>query len=207
MLLRMRLRLHTNPPTHYDSDYVSGYDSATLLGPLQRHCQTGMHPGYKVWGCKMSKILWPQRQIPLPTSCNWNHWCVWKEHPLFWVASKKLVNISGDPRESQWLQQRLSLAVIRGTLQEYWLVCNFVLILSVLYLVAFDALIRIVACHLPLSQCIVIAFRIPIPSVSFIVPLCSVTLPIDQLSYQSHSQDETTAWCYVPHSLKPLRHY
>ena len=28
--------------------------------------------------------------------------------------AKKLVDISGDPRERQWLHQRLSLAVVRG---------------------------------------------------------------------------------------------
>jgi len=34
--------------------------------------------------------------------------------PFLSCLAKKLVGISGDPREVQWLHQRLSLAVVRG---------------------------------------------------------------------------------------------
>jgi len=34
--------------------------------------------------------------------------------PFLSCLAKKLVDISGDPRERQWLHQRLSLAVVRG---------------------------------------------------------------------------------------------
>jgi len=40
--------------------------------------------------------------------------CMERTPPFLSCLTKKLVNMSGDPRESQWLQQRLSLAVIRG---------------------------------------------------------------------------------------------
>jgi len=34
--------------------------------------------------------------------------------PFLSCLAKKLVDISGDPKEVQWLHQRLSLAVVRG---------------------------------------------------------------------------------------------
>ena len=34
--------------------------------------------------------------------------------PFLSCLAKKLVDISGDPREGQWLHQRLSLAMVRG---------------------------------------------------------------------------------------------
>ena len=58
------------------------------------------------------------------------------------------------------------------TLPAYWSVCKFDLILPVLFLVAFNILttIMIIAYHLPLYQCVAIAFRILVLSVRFIVP-------------------------------------
>jgi len=55
-------------------------------------------------------------------------------------------------------------------LPAYWLVCNFHLILPVLFLAAFNVLTTITAYHLPLYQCVAIAFRILVLSVRFIVP-------------------------------------
>jgi len=53
----------------------------------------------------------------------------------------------------------------------YWPVCEFDLTLHVLFLVAaFNVLITITAHHLPLYQCVAIAFRILVLSVRFIVP-------------------------------------
>jgi len=56
------------------------------------------------------------------------------------------------------------------TLPAYWPVCKFDLYLPVLFLVAFNVLTTITACHLPLYQRVAIAFRIPVLSVRFIVP-------------------------------------
>jgi len=55
-------------------------------------------------------------------------------------------------------------------LPAYWPVCEFDLILPVLFLAAFNVLITITAYHLPLYQCVAIAFRILVLSVRFIVP-------------------------------------
>jgi len=65
-------------------------------------------------------------------------------------------------------------------LPAYWPVCEFDLTLHVLFLVAaFNVLITITAYHLPLYQCVAIAFRILVLSVRFIFPQsCSVTLCI-----------------------------
>jgi len=59
-------------------------------------------------------------------------------------------------------------------------VCEFDLTLHVLFLVAaFNVLITITAYHLPLHQCVAIAFQILVLFVRFIFPqLCSVTLCI-----------------------------
>jgi len=35
--------------------------------------------------------------------------------PCLSAAAKKVVDVSGDPRERQWLHQRLSLSVVRGS--------------------------------------------------------------------------------------------
>jgi len=73
-------------------------------------------------------------------------------------------------------------------LPAYWPVCEFDLILRVLFLVAaFTVLITITAYHLPLYQCVAIAFQILVLSVRFIFPqLCSVTLCISLISCQTH---------------------
>ena len=76
----------------------------------------------------------------------------------------------------------------REMLPAYWPVCEFDLILRVLFLVAaFTVLITITAYHLPLYQCVAIAFQILVLSVRFIFPqLCSVTLCISLISCQTH---------------------
>jgi len=62
----------------------------------------------------------------------------------------------------------------------YWPVCEFDLTLRVLFLeAAFNVLITITAYHLPLYQCVAIAFQILVLSARFIFPqLCNVTLYI-----------------------------
>ena len=52
----------------------------------------------------------------------------------------------------------------------YWPVCKFDQILLVLFLAAFNVLTTITDYHLPLYQCVGIAFRILVLSVRFIVP-------------------------------------
>ena len=91
--------------------------------------------------------------------------------PFLSGLSNKLVDVSGDPRECQWLHQRLSLAVARGNAASI-LACvqvwsNF----TCSFLAAFNVLITITAYHLPLYQCVAIAFQILVLSVRFIVPL------------------------------------
>jgi len=56
-------------------------------------------------------------------------------------------------------------------LSAYWPVCKFDLILPVLFLAAFNILTTTTAYHLPLYQCVAIAFQILVLSVGFIVPL------------------------------------
>ena len=53
------------------------------LGPLRRHCQRGKFCDYIGWGCKMPKVPWPTKQLPLSTSCNRGHWCEWQVHCTF----------------------------------------------------------------------------------------------------------------------------
>jgi len=82
-------------------------------------------------------------------------------------------NASGSTSVCPWLWSGEMLPV-------YWPVCEFDLTLRVLFLVAvFNVLITITAYHLPLYQCVVIAFRILVLSVRFIFPqLCGITLRI-----------------------------
>jgi len=58
---------------------------------------------------------------------------------------------------------------LAGTLLTHWPVCRFDLIL-----VAPNVLTSITAPHLRLPQCIAIAFRMFVPSVSLVVLLCIV---------------------------------
>ena len=106
--------------------------------------------------------------------------------PLFKLLScfaKKLVDISGDPREWQWLHQRLSLAVVRG---------NATSILACVQAwsdFSHPQCINQCSCpSLASLQRIAIAFWMSVFSVSFIVfsrlcffmlsvnPLCSIVL-------------------------------
>jgi len=73
--------------------------------------------------------------------------------PFLSGLAKKLVDVSDDPRECQWLQQHLSLDVVREDAASifYWPMCEFDLTLRVLFLVAaFNVLITITAYQLPL---------------------------------------------------------
>jgi len=67
--------------------------------------------------------------------------------PFLICLAKKLVGISGDPRERQWLHQRLSLAVVRGNTARIfdWPVCKFDLVLAI-----FRPLTSVPTRHLPL---------------------------------------------------------
>jgi len=92
-------------------------------------------------------------------------------------------------------------------LPAYWPVCEFDLTLRVVFLVAaFAVLITITAYHLPLYQCVVIAFRILVLSVDSSSLSCAV-LPCALVKFIANrmAYDESTAWFRVQHCLKPLR--
>jgi len=137
-----------------------------------RHCQTGRFCDYKSWGCKMTKIPWPTKQLLLSTSCSWDHWCVWQVHrPFLSGLAKKLVDMSGEHRKRQWLQQHLSLSVIRGN------TASILACVQVWYDIAYsflgcfqNVLTSNAACHMSLCQYMTIAFQFLVLSVSFIFP-------------------------------------
>ena len=101
--------------------------------------------------------------------------------PVLSCLAKKLVDISGDPRERQWLHQRLSLAVVRG---------NTASILACVQIwsdFSHPQCINQCSCSsLASLQWIAMAYRMSVFSVSFIVfsmffmlcvkPLCSIVL-------------------------------
>ena len=119
-----------------------------------------------------SNISWPPKQLRLSTSDNWDHWCVWHvQCPFLSGLAKKLVDVSGDPREHHCGSTNVFPWLGPGeTLPAYWPVCRFDLILPFPFLVAFNVLTTIAACHLPLYECVAVAFRILILSIRFIVP-------------------------------------
>ena len=101
--------------------------------------------------------------------------------PVLSCLAKKLIDISGDPREQQWLHQRLSLAVVRGNTTS--------ILACVQFWSDFSHPQCINQCSCPSLaslQCIAIAFSMSVFSVSFIVfsmffmlsvkPLCSTVL-------------------------------
>jgi len=103
--------------------------------------------------------------------------CTANPLPLFWVVFRRNSNLlmclvtpgstSGSTSVCPWLWPREMLPA-------YWPVCKFDLILTVLFLPAFNVLTTITAYHLPLYQCVATAFRILVLSVRFIVPSVTV---------------------------------
>ena len=98
--------------------------------------------------------------------------------PFLSGLAKKLVDVSGDPGSASGSTSVCPWLWSGEMLPAFWPVCEFDLTLRVLFLIAaFNVLITIIAYHLPLYQCVAIAFRILVLSVRFIFPqLCSVTL-------------------------------
>ena len=107
----------------------------------------------------MPKISWPPKQLPLSTSGNWDHWCVWQIHCFFFEWSYKETcwcvwrpqgalatpgSASGFTSICPWLWSG-------EMLPSYWPVCKIDLILPV-FLVAFNVMTTITAYHLPLYQ-------------------------------------------------------
>ena len=84
--------------------------------------------------------------------------------PFLSCLAKKLVDISGDPRERQWLHQCLSLAVVRGNAAstlacvQVWSDFSHPYCINQCSCLSLDSL-----------QCIAIAFRMSMFSVSFII--------------------------------------
>jgi len=70
-----------------------------------------------------------------------------------------------------------------------WMISEpiFNMTLSVLFIIAFNVLTNVVACHLPLYQYVAIAFRILVLSVNFIVSPVLQCYLAHWLSCQSHS--------------------
>jgi len=97
--------------------------------------------------------------------------CMASPLTLFWVVLQRNLLIclatpgsaSGSTSVCPWLWSV-------ETLPAYWPVRKFDLILPVIFLVAFNVLTPITAYHLPLYQCVAIAFWILVLSVRFIVP-------------------------------------
>ena len=138
--------------------------------------------GHKSWGRKMPKISWPPKQLPLSTSGNWDHWCVvWQVHcPFFEWSFEETCWCVWRPQGAPVAPPASVPGCGQGKCcQHIWPVCKFDLILPVVFLTAFNVLTTITAYHLPLYQCVAIAFRILVLSLSFIYPqFCSVTLCI-----------------------------
>jgi len=90
--------------------------------------------------------------------------------PLFWVAlQRNLLICLVTPGSASGSTSACPCLWSEETLPACWPVCKRDLTLSV-FLVAFNVLTSIAACRLPLCQCIAIAVRIFVLSVSFIVP-------------------------------------
>ena len=159
-------------------------------------------------------VLWPQNAKNIMTSkaiITYNQWqlrplvCMASPLPLFWVVLQRNLlmclatagSASGSTSVCPWLWSGEMLPA-------YWPVCKFDLTLRVLFLVAaFNVLITITAYHLPLYQCVAIAFWILVLSVRFIFPqLCSVALCIlvkylvNRMAY-----DESTVWFHIAWNL------
>ena len=118
-----------------------------------------------------AKIPWPPNKLPLSTSGNGDHWCVWEVHcPFFEWSYKETCWCVWRPRERQWLHQRMSLAAASGNAASILACVQVWSNLPVLFLAAVNVLTTITAYHLPLYQCVATAFRILVVSVRFIVP-------------------------------------
>jgi len=108
--------------------------------------------------------------------------------PFLSCLAKKLVDISGGPREGQWFHQRLSLDVVRGN------TASILACVQVWSDFSHPQCINQCSCpSLASLQWIAIAFRMSLLSVSFIVfsmffmlsvnPLCSIVFPPLQPSW------------------------
>ena len=128
--------------------------------------------------------------------------------PLLSGLLKKLVDVSGDPRERQWLHQRLSQAVARGNAASI-LACvrvwsNFTCSFS-------SSCFQRTDHHhcLPLAPVTMCSYCLPNPR-SFSKIHCSLScavLPCALVKYLANrmTYDESTAGFRVQHCFKPLR--
>jgi len=105
------------------------------------------------------------------------------------------------------------------TLSAYWPVCKFDLILPALFpnllffLVAFNVLTTITAYHLPLYQCVAIAFRIIVLSIRFIIPSVSqcylahllVKYLVNRIAYDEYSVVSCSTLLETSEALQFLR--
>jgi len=93
---------------------------------------------------------------------EWKRRKPWTETPNLKHKSEHR-RIMGSTSVCPWLRPGAMLPA-------YWPVYKFDLILPVIFPAAFNVLTTITAYHLPLYQCVAIAFRILVLSVRFIVP-------------------------------------
>ena len=160
----------------------------------------------------MPKISWPpKKQLPLSTSGNWDHWYVWQSPlPLFWVVFRRnLLMCLATPGSTSGYTSVCPWLWPGEMLPAYWSVCKFDLILPVLFLAAFNVLTTITAYHLPLYQCVAMAFRILVLSARFIVPsVVQCYLVAHWLNILSIAWPMMRVQCgfvFNIHCLKPLR--
>jgi len=157
----------------------------------------------------MPKVSWPPKQLPLLTSGNWDHWCVWQVHcPLFeWSFEETCWCV-------WWLQgspvapPASVLGCGQGKCCQHIGLCASLIwfYLFFFHLAAFNLLTTITAYHLPMYQYVAIAFRILVFSVRFNVPSVVQCYLVHWLHLVKHmGYDESTAWFHVQHCLKPLR--
>ena len=164
-------------------------------------------PDRQVLRLQNAKIPWPPKQLPLSTSCNWDHWCVWQVHHSKRVALQRNLSVclvtpesaSGSTSACPWLWSE-------ETLPANWPVCKFDLIVSALFLLLLMYWPASLPAACPVSM---YSYCLPNPH-SFYKFHCSLScavLPCALVNYlvSCTAYDETTAWCYDPHCLQPPR--
>jgi len=171
-------------------------------GPLQRHCQTGWYHSYKCWGCKCQKYHDLQSNYHFqPVTIETTGVYGKSTAPFLSGLAKKLADVSGDPRERQWLHQHLSLAVVRGNAASTLACVQVWSDILFFFLVTFNVLTK----HrcLPLAAVSMYSYRLPNPCFffKFYCSLSRAVLPCALVKYlvKRTAYDQTTAWCYVPH--------
>jgi len=175
----------------------------TLLLGATTKCQTGRFCSNKSGVCKIPKMSWTPKQLPLSAICNWATGVYVKSTVPFWVASqRKLLMCLVTPRSASGSTSACHWLWSKETLPAYWPVWKFYLILSVLFLVAWSTDKN--RCP-PLAEVSMYSYRLPNPR-SFCKFHCPSVLQCyfaQWLTILPIAQP----MCYVAHRLKPLSHF